>query len=283
MVNYSFSIPQRHIFTLIPGKYKFEVWGAQGGIAESQSYVCYPGNGGYSAGFIKIFKETDIFVYVGGKGMSKGVGGFNGGGNVSNTASTAGGGGASDIRIGVDDLHARVIVAGGGGGLEHSYADSYAGAGGGIEGETGFQLNRNNCGTGGTQTEPGTHKGTGKKPGFGYGGNSLISSTGAGGGGWYGGGASHADIGEGSGGSGYVFTSETYDFYPDPLISKRYFLYNAVTITGNTTFLAPNGTTEKGHSGDGFVRITLVRAIACSVKIRKQNNLAFLLLITFAC
>ena len=70
-----------------------------------------------------------MFVYVGGHGKDGATiggvlveGGFNGGGNAglnggSGTHLGGGsGGGASDIRLNVDSLYSRVIVAAGGGG-----------------------------------------------------------------------------------------------------------------------------------------------------------------------
>lgn len=106
--------------SLPPGRYKLEVWGAQGGYRSSKTYG---GKGGYSVGTIVLNKEiqedTELFIYVGGSGNSVSAatssiypGGFNGGGY---RYKYKGGGGASDIRIGVDSLYARVIVAGGGG------------------------------------------------------------------------------------------------------------------------------------------------------------------------
>ena len=75
---------------------------------------------------------------------------------------------------------------------------------------------------------------------------------GAGGGGWYGGGTdggsqtiptsnSSSDANGGCGGSGYVNTS----------------LSNAQTIAGNTSFPAPGGENETGHTGNGYCRITV--------------------------
>ena len=46
---------------LLPGKYKFQVWGAQGGsILEGIG-----GKGGYSEGIITLYKITNIFVHIG--------------------------------------------------------------------------------------------------------------------------------------------------------------------------------------------------------------------------
>ena len=96
--------------TLLPGRYRLEVWGAQGGYRSSSTYG---GKGGYAKGEIDLPKGADVFIYVGGSGNTGGTaGGFNGGGKRS---SYPGGGGGTDIRIGTDSLFARVIVAGGGG------------------------------------------------------------------------------------------------------------------------------------------------------------------------
>lgn len=111
------------------GKYKLEVWGAQGGDSATPSKG---GKGGYAKGTVSLTQGTKLYVYVGGEGLSKYVssnsfsqalsGGFNGGGNITgiSTGSSgkyyATGGGASDVRIKEDSLYSRVIVAGGGGG-----------------------------------------------------------------------------------------------------------------------------------------------------------------------
>jgi len=61
------------------------------------------------------------------------------------------------------------------------------------------------------------------------------------------------------GGSGYVYTSSTAGNYPSGcLLNSSYYLTNASTVAGNTTFTSPKGGTEAGHSGNGYARITLV-------------------------
>jgi len=91
------------------GRYRLQVWGASGNNGST-----VPGAlGGYSTGEVNLVQGDILYIYVG--GQPTGVqGGFNGGGHGStNLASTAnGGGGASDIRINTDSLHARAIVAG---------------------------------------------------------------------------------------------------------------------------------------------------------------------------
>lgn len=115
---------------LIPGSYKLQVWGAQGGSnASASSYSISAqsgGKGGYSEGVLTLQSHTNVKVYVGGQGSSS-AGGFNGGGSTTGSASynsgneqgvsrMGGGGGATDIRLSDGALLSRMIVAGGGAG-----------------------------------------------------------------------------------------------------------------------------------------------------------------------
>ncbi len=213
------------------GKYKLEVWGAQGG-----SYNGVGGSGGYSVGNKELLKSTNLYIAVGGVGKSTNggslSGGYNGGGSSSANA-TAGrggsGGGATHIATtnrGILSKYSSykeevLIVAGGGGGAAgwdgNHYVTTNGGSGGGLTGESGGQgTNSVSSGKftiagGGTQTSGGTAgQGTeanGKAGGFGTGGASGSRMHGGGGGGWYGGGggaASYYIAGGGGGGSGYV-------------------------------------------------------------------------------
>ena len=248
--------------TLPKGTYKLECWGAQGGYSSSNSgiEVGMGGKGGYSVGTITLNQKTPIYIYAGGvgsiSGNGKADGGFPNGGSswASNTSEGAGGGGgSSDIRIGTDSLHARVIVAGGGGG---GGEDNETGGYGG--GETG---GTSGSGTPGSQTAPSGY--------FGIGGHTSYDG-GGGGGGWYGacpaGGqttpatSNSGDDTSGSpGGSGYVYTSSTAKNYPNGcLVNSTHYLTNAKTIAGNTSFPSPSGTSETGHSGNGYCRITVI-------------------------
>lgn len=58
-------------------------------------------------------------------------------------------------------------------------------------------------------------------------------------GGWYGGGKGNTYAVSGGGGSGYIGGVQ-----------------NGQTIAGNTTMPSANGSTETGHSGNGYARIT---------------------------
>ena len=80
------------------------------------------GKGGYSIGSYTVTKRTIVYVFIGGKGtdadetFEEKSGGFNGGGfggtdKSKKYGSAGGGGGATDIRLSINDLHSRIIVA----------------------------------------------------------------------------------------------------------------------------------------------------------------------------
>lgn len=118
--------------------------------------------------------------------------------------------------------------------------------------------------------------------GFGFGGNGISSGgehAGAGGGGWYGGSGSYPDgSGDddrgGGGGSGYVYTSSTASNYPSGcLLNSSYYLTNASTIAGNTAFASPTGTSETGHTGNGYIRITVIEAKSGNTLVKIPQTL----------
>lgn len=263
--------------TLPKGTYKLECWGAQGGYSSSNSgiEVGMGGKGGYSAGTITLNQKTLIYIYTGGvgsiSGNGKADGGFPNGGSswASSTSEGAGGGGgSSDIRIGTDSLYARVIVAeGGGGGGEDNETGGYGG------GETG---GTSGSGTPGSQTAPSGY--------FGIGGHTSYDG-GGGGGGWYGAypaggqttpatGSSGSDTSGSPGGSGYVYTSATASNYPSGcLLNSSYYLSAAKTIAGNTSFTSPTGSSETGHSGNGYCRITVIECKNTALYTRINNSM----------
>lgn len=263
--------------TLPKGTYKLECWGAQGGYSSSNSgiEVGMGGKGGYSAGTITLNQKTLIYIYTGGvgsiSGNGKADGGFPNGGSswASSTSEGAGGGGgSSDIRIGTDSLYARVIVAGGGGG---GGEDNETGGYGG--GETG---GTSGSGIPGSQTAPSGY--------FGIGGHTSYDG-GGGGGGWYGAypaggqttpstGISGSDTSGSPGGSGYVYTSATASNYPSGcLLNSSYYLSAAKTIAGNTSFTSPTGSSETGHSGNGYCRITVIECKNTALYTRINNSM----------
>lgn len=249
------------------GKYKLECWGAQGGKSEAHSKD--GGNGGYSKGELTVRTSgLEIFIYVGGRGNTGSYsvyGGWNGGGGVTSQYNSGGsgnhlgtGGGATDIctvrsNVTPDNYYryvrtaesysSRIIVAGGGGG-----AEAVAGtAGGGTSGVGDYAGTQNNAGKA-YINDAGSWVSL-YDGGFGFGcsttgGHTNHAMGSCGGGGYYGGGC-YANNGQGAygcGGSGYI----------SPLLS------NANTASGNTSFLSPAGSSETGHTGDGYVRITVI-------------------------
>lgn len=269
--------------TLPKGTYKLECWGAQGGNRSPDSAsatVTGSGLGGYSIGTLTLTQLTTCYIYVGGQGgMSSSTGnvkvegGFNGGGFASHESTGEpgnGGGGATDVRIAQDSLYARIIVAGGGGGSGED--DETGGYGGG---ETGGAGSGNTSLTQASQTSGGTNS-----FGFGLGGNTY--NGGAGGGGWYGGASRYSvssystgsDSEGGGGGSGYVYTSSTAKNYPSGcLLNSSYYLSNAQTIAGNNSFASPTGSSETGHSGNGYCRITVIECKNTALYTRINNSM----------
>lgn len=269
--------------TLPKGTYKLECWGAQGGNRSQDSAsatVTGSGFGGYSIGILTLTQLTTCYIYVGGQGgMSSSTGnvkvegGFNGGGFASHESTGEpgnGGGGATDVRIAQDSLYARIIVAGGGGG---SGEDNETGGYGG--GETGGAGSGNTSLTQASQTSGGTNS-----FGFGLGGNTY--NGGAGGGGWYGGASRYSvssystgsDSEGGGGGSGYVYTSSTAKNYPSGcLLNSSYYLTDAQTIAGNNSFVSPTGSSETGHSGNGYCRITVIECKNTALYARINNSI----------
>lgn len=271
--------------TLPKGTYKLECWGAQGGNGANgssgldSSSGAPGGKGGYSMGTLLLPAKTQIYVYVGGKGgcitssTNDYNGGFNGGGSggVSGSMSrSGGGGGATDIRFEQDSLYARVIVAGGGGATSWGPSNEYGDAGGGESSIAG-------------SNSPGLSNQTSGNA-FGIGANAKASSTsyninGAGGGGWYGGISSTNSVGGGSkthggGGSGYVYTSSTAKNYPSGcLLNSSYYLSDAKTIAGNNSFVSPTGSSETGHSGNGYCRITVIECKNTALYTRINNSM----------
>ena len=267
------------------GKYKLEVWGAQGG----KSTNANGGLGGYSSGFLSLPEQEKLFIVVGGQGQiansSEGAitnGGFPDGGktktclyeNMSEVPGT--GGGSTSIRISTDSVYSRVIVAGGGGGGSacHSYIN-HGGFGGGLNGGNGYYEGKIQSQGGGTQIGSGYGRGTGStgdagRFGQGADGNyhSKFASGGAGGGGWYGGGSGgygSTYCSGGGGGSGWIFTESTHNAWKsgDPTNSSQfklnnsYYLTNSHTFAGNEEFDAINGTEKEiGHQGNGYAKIT---------------------------
>ncbi len=215
------------------GQLTIEAWGAQGGTAttvEGPDQPAVGGLGGYAKGTVTVTAGESVSINVGGQPTGT-AGGFNGGGAAGPGTSdyyAEPGGGATDARLGGNDLTDRVVVAGGGGGAAQDngldHGDALGGAGGGTSGAMSFWCPNDGfmttCGAGGTATAGGA-AGSPAAPcavagSLGQGGSGC---GGGGGGGYYGGGggAFYAGSGPplpsidgpGGGGSAYVSPSAT--------------------------------------------------------------------------
>ena len=285
-VEQTFTVP-------VTGKYRIEVWGAQGGNA-STSYI--GGYGGYSVGDIDLTKDTTLYINVGGAGTAKTEenipGGYNGGGsaaggNCNEDLRTGGsGGGATHIALepGLltnfnptleNSIHDKLIIVAGGGGGGFYLAAAYGsgGSGGGKEGVKSSWTNKANYGhnyyvqpTGGTQTTAGSrgysYSVASGSASFGKGEDFVGRACGngsGGGGGYYGGGA--GQFAPGSGGSGYIGNNS--------LSNKHMYCYNCTTsaASNTSTYTISNGTNSCKNSnpqkdcaklGNGYARITLL-------------------------
>ncbi len=252
--------------SLFPGKYKLECWGACGSAVDASDWTdC--AKGGYSKGEIVFKKRTNLQICVGQSGYEKVPegssltrSGFNGAGTAGKVttgsfAYSKYGGGATDIRLyqpratwdNTESLLSRILVAGGGGGMENNFASARSiGHGGGYVGENGIGRGRDFCG-GGSQYQGGTSYDTEEYHGSlgkgGYGGIGI-----GGGGGWHGGAGSYSNE-CGGGGSGYALTKDSYK-PPGYIPTSEYWLENVVMTTGGNTTRA-----------DGYAKITLLQAL----------------------
>ena len=209
------------------GKYKLEVWGAQGGYSLCDGSKCgNPGYGGYSKAEIELEQNEVLYINVGGQGgngskTSCAPGGYNGGGKGANDGGGCGtanddeaggaGGGATHIATTSGLLSTLenkqdkiIIVAGGGGGSSWNLR---GGSGGGTKGGTtpntvsthatqigGYSFGKGQDGSGGRQGNTCYH---GVSP--------SCNGVAGGGGGFYGGYTQDKeDIESGTGGSGYI-------------------------------------------------------------------------------
>lgn len=214
------------------GKYKLEVWGAQGG--GSGQY--YGGYGAYATSEINLNKGDKLYIAVGGQGNpsqsgSNVPGGYNGGGSFNNTnGSFASGGGATHIALVTGLLQSIsqdtvIIVAGGGGGAN-------------VNGSLCSGESRN--GYSGIGNKTSAHNVYGKSP------DSTDYGSGVGGGGLYGSNAGYCRAG--LGGTSYIGNPLTSNG------SMYVYGYEDVLTEGNVSIntIGNNSLTDKTNCPAGF-------------------------------
>lgn len=211
----------------VTGLYKLEVWGGQGQGVQTGGWndegdreygSISSAKGGYSVGYIKLKKNTTLYIVCGGVTYNGGGTQYGNGGSAGNDVNDRFGNGAGATHIAkVTGLLADIgkdlfdkqglIVAGGSGGCfsnTWNWNSSAGGAGGGL--------------TGGGNSPGGQTSGGGT---FGKGNSATSSSYGAGGGGGYYGGGGRLSGGGGSGWIGGV-----------PAITYKGTAYNPSTSNG---------------------------------------------------
>lgn len=276
------------------GTYKLETWGAQGGNIND---TYYGGYGGYSSGNVSLNESSTISVVVGGKGSittvsncycaDYGSGGYNGGGQArvtmdENKIMTAGGGGGAThiaLELGLlssfyEKQDKVLIVSGGGGGAYYTsrtfYGENARNSAGGHAG--GFTGESKTFADGGTQK-------SGYQFGIGAPYNTIQTAGGGGGAGWYGGnhtlGEASTDSSKsfsltGAGGSGYIGNLN--------LTNKAMYCFNCATSnvestkTISTTCTSATPTENCAKQGNGYARITLIKAKNPKIKVTIKGD-----------
>ena len=257
------------------GRYRLDVWGAQGGVSTSSKTGGY---GAYATGEITLKKGSVLYINVGGAGSGDGnhkvlTGGYNGGGaakiNGDGNVHTASGGGATHIASESGLLSTLseklssiyIVAAGGGGGASNIVLMACSGGnGGGILGGNGDPWTKDNktmYGLGASQTSGGSFYDERETDSLyhaiGSFGQGATCASSGGGGGLYGGGCAKYSAG---GGSSYIGNSL--------LKNKKIYCYNCEessdenTKTISNTNVTDKALTEYSNTGNGFATITFL-------------------------
>jgi hypothetical protein len=275
----SYYEPGSYPLTLYPGRYRFECWGASGGIGRTNGALQYQGgNGAFVSGDILLKAKRTFYLFVGGKGQdgsattnTVAAGGYNGGGNggkdTNDNDGTGAGGGASDIRLingtfnDITSLRSRIIVAAGGSG---SAFNNYGAPGGGING---FNVKESGKPS---YSESETNQTNGNALGLGGNGRSSVYVPSSGGGGGYYGGIAYSGRSDGvhhkcvsSSGNSFISghsdcnaVDENGTHTGSSIHYSELYFENTVMVAGNETFESPQYSSEVGHYGNGFIRVT---------------------------
>ena len=258
-LDYEFTGKAQEFIAPYTGKYRFDLWGAQG---FSNGSIAIGGKGAFTSGVVNLTKGELVNIYVGGDGHSVGKG-FNGGG-IGKVANSFGGG-ATDIRISGNAFTNRILVAGGGGAASGSIPGGFAGGLTGGPGRKGSTANNDGfVGKPGTQTSGGNSSYAGSEGTFGLGGAGYLPGgwvlSAGGGGGWYGGSGSVSQVGNensAAGGSSYVLSAQSHK--PNGMNpNKRFYPEKISQFTGNDSIFDVDGNRSTGRQGHGHTRVTFI-------------------------
>ena len=290
---------------LVRGRYLLECYGASGGTGLTNSeYKYHGGYGAYASGILNLEEKTTFYLYIGGRGEDgvndhsvKPKGGWNGGGNGGADSATwaddtnpdtpGAGGGSTDIRLikakegkestDEESLDSRIIVAAGGSG---SCFNSYGAPGGDLTGYQVFYYFNESYYRSDTTQISGYGKGRGAD-----GEDHIATPVSGAGGGYYGGKAgiiadSHVFDSVSSSGSSYVAGYQGCPDFPNDIDNSfGSILYKPTIINGYSDFpslySSESKTTEKGHSGNGAIKITRIEICTCRTKCKGTRYILF--------
>ena len=282
-------------FILQPGVYQLKAYGASAGNQVSQALaadrasciatetvklfggnaICRTsnysgGSGGFISGVLKLKHPTQCYVNIGGKGsyeMKTISGGYNGGGANSGRSNyiSATGGGATDLRVGVDDVYHRILVAGGGGGTDND--EGNGGCGGYPDGQGYWKKGEYNGHQLATQS-------SGYSFGQGQNATTTCNDCGGAGGGWFGGYASNDNYAGAGGGSSYALTKTSV--IPS-LNSERHYEFTNKSPYVLDHMLYANGIWE----GNGKLHIIKLRSLIENTCKHSNRQYLYAILILF--
>jgi len=260
------------------GYYQLEVWGAQGGNANSY----HGGYGGYATGASLLRKGEEIYVVVGGQGATASTGsgksfagGYNGGGygyQQSGSLLAPGGGGATHIATQTGTLYSlknyrnQVLIVAGGGSGAYGYSNKWwhGNGGGGYIG--GYSYNSGNAGNQTTGYDFGRASDVRS-------GADRSSNHSGGGGGYFGGKASWGEAGSG-GGSGFINSAKLISY---DNITKSMYCYSCATSTAKetytvrTTSVSGSEVSKYEKTDSGAARITLMKKLDTDARLSSIN------------
>ena len=286
---------------LVKGIYRFECWGAQGGIGmKDTTFVTEGGHGAYTSGELKVKESRYFYLYIGGRGTNGNAnkeiakGGWNGGGNGGSDTrdddGSAGGGGATDIRIisgsynDAASLRSRIMVAAGGSGSAYL---AYGAPGGDLNGYYMTNLEKTSY-----AIDSRVNQIAGNALGVGQNGASYEAVPASGSGGGYYGGKSVAVDGGGTSyrsiaasGSSYVSGYEGCNSIDENGHTgsknhpSNYVFKNAIMLSGYQNFNNTGNIIEQGHIGNGAVRITRIRPPPSCKRCYESNYFRLFLIV----
>lgn len=255
-----------------------ELWGTSGGV--DPSFYNKP-LGGYVSGYLSLKTQKSFSILIGQRGQTgyngqyRTCGGGGAGGKGYSYYSNGGsGGGATRLYY---DSQQIMVAAGAGGFCGFRFGSSYIygvpHAGGITAPRYGYTISGYYSGA--SQTY-GVSTGVGQNGANGANYDCSAEGNGGGGAGYMGGYTTiswkdHENQNMfGSGGSSYISGHPSCKSHPEIKFE------NVTVKSGAESFFQPNGVFERGHYGDGFARISVIKYYIETLKVKQRADVAFL-------